>query len=118
VLYYAFDCLWLDGVGLRPLGLLDRKRVLRHVLKSSKPAGVFYADHVEQAGTGLFKAVCQKDCEGIVAKHRLAPYVTRLGHLVQSAQSGLYAKTAQARDVRQIPPATRARNDRQLGRIE
>jgi hypothetical protein len=62
-------------VDLRSLGLLERKRVLRHVLNENKPASVFYADHIEQAGTGLFQVVCQKDCEGIVAKHRLAPYV-------------------------------------------
>jgi len=77
VLYYAFDCLWLDGVDLRPLGLLERKRVLRHVLNENKPAGVFYADHIEQAGVGLFKAVCDRDCEGIVAKHRLVPYTNK-----------------------------------------
>ena len=35
-----------------------------------------YADHVERIGTAFFKAVCQKDCEGIVGKHRDGPYST------------------------------------------
>jgi ATP-dependent DNA ligase len=46
VLYYAFDRLWLDGVDLRPLGLMERKRVLHHLLKTNKPNGVFAADQV------------------------------------------------------------------------
>jgi len=55
---------------------MERKRVLHHVLKTNKPAGVFAADHVERIGTNLFRAVCERDCEGIVAKHRRTPYVT------------------------------------------
>lgn len=31
----------------------------------------------ERRGLELFDAVCQKDLEGIVAKHRLAPYVSK-----------------------------------------
>jgi ATP-dependent DNA ligase len=33
--------------------------------------------HVERRGFKLFEAGCEKDLEGIVAKHRLALYVTR-----------------------------------------
>jgi hypothetical protein len=33
--------------------------------------------HVERRGTQLFEAVCSKDLEGIVAKHLLAPYVSK-----------------------------------------
>ncbi len=76
VLFYAFDCLWLDGQDLRPLALMHRKRVLRHVLSSNKVSGVFFADYVEESGVGLYSAVCERDCEGIVAKHRLGPYTT------------------------------------------
>jgi bifunctional non-homologous end joining protein LigD len=74
VLFYTFDCLWLDGQDLRPLALMHRKRVLRHVLSTNKIAGIFFADYVEEAGVGLYRAVCERDCEGIVAKHRLGPY--------------------------------------------
>jgi ATP-dependent DNA ligase len=35
-----------------------------------------YADHIAQHGTALFQRVCAMDLEGIVAKHRLAPYTT------------------------------------------
>jgi len=75
-LYYVFDLLWLDGQDLRPLPLLDRKAALRQILKLSRVPALLYADHVEGIGTSFYKAVCGKDCEGVVAKHKLAPYVT------------------------------------------
>ena len=77
VLYYVFDCLWLDGVDLRGVGLMERKRVLRHRLKTNKPNDVFAGDQVETLGKALFKAVCERDCEGMIAKHQRAPFVTR-----------------------------------------
>jgi bifunctional non-homologous end joining protein LigD len=72
---YCFDLLWHDREDLRSLPLFDRKRRLRQLINGH--AGLLYAAHVERLGIRLFDAVCQKDCEGIVAKHRDAPYVTR-----------------------------------------
>ncbi len=71
---YCFDLLWHDGEDLRSLPLIDRKRRLRQLVNGH--AGLLYAEHVERCGVDLFRAICQKDCEGIVAKHRNAPYVS------------------------------------------
>jgi bifunctional non-homologous end joining protein LigD len=76
VILYAFDLVWLDGQDLRPLPLLDRKAPLRQVLKASKVPSVLYADHVQRIGTSFFKAICDRDCEGIVGKHKNGPYST------------------------------------------
>jgi bifunctional non-homologous end joining protein LigD len=73
---YAFDLLWLDGQDLRPLPLLERKLALSHLLKLSHTPAILFADHVEGIGTSFYKAVCARDCEGVVAKHKHAPYVT------------------------------------------
>jgi bifunctional non-homologous end joining protein LigD len=73
--FYAFDLLWLNGEDLRPLPLLDRKRRLQQLLRGH--AGLLYAEHIPAKGVDLFQAVCNKDLEGIVAKHRLAPYSTK-----------------------------------------
>jgi hypothetical protein len=35
---------------------------------------ILYADHVEGIGTSFYKAACERDCEGVIAKHRLGPY--------------------------------------------
>jgi bifunctional non-homologous end joining protein LigD len=71
---YAFDLLWHDGDDLRELPLIERKRRLRRVIRASRNPGLLYADHVERYGVKLFSAICQRDCEGIVAKHKLATY--------------------------------------------
>jgi bifunctional non-homologous end joining protein LigD len=73
--FYAFDILWLDGKGLRGRGcpLVERKRILRRVVPT-QPAPVLYADHVEGKRTELFRAACEIDLEGIVAKLRNGLY--------------------------------------------
>jgi hypothetical protein len=35
---------------------------------------IIYASHFKTRGIDLFNAVCQLDLEGIVCKHKLAPY--------------------------------------------
>jgi bifunctional non-homologous end joining protein LigD len=62
--YYAFDLLWSDGHELRDIRLVRRKRLLRGIVRPP----VLYADHFEARGVGLFKAACDRDLEGIVAK--------------------------------------------------
>ena len=62
--YYAFDLLWLDGRDLRHQPLIERKRLLRGLVRPP----VLYADHFEARGLDLFKAACERDLEGIVAK--------------------------------------------------
>jgi bifunctional non-homologous end joining protein LigD len=74
VCFYAFDLLWHDGEDLRSLPLLERKRKLQRLVKGH--AGLLYAEQIETNGTSLFRAICDKDLEGIVCKHRLAPYTT------------------------------------------
>lgn len=73
-LLYCFDLLWLNGEDLRTLPLLERKRRLQPPIKGH--AGLLYAEHIEAKGMDLFRAICAKDLEGMVCKHRLAPYVT------------------------------------------
>ena len=75
-LYYAFDLVWLDSQDLRPLPLLDRKAALRQILKLSKVPAILSADHIEGIGSSFFQAVCARDCEGVVAKHKQGPYTS------------------------------------------
>jgi bifunctional non-homologous end joining protein LigD len=65
--FYAFDLLWLNGRDLRGLPLLERKGVLRQVVPQVG-CRVLYVDHVAGRGVDLFRAVCDADMEGIVAK--------------------------------------------------
>lgn len=72
--FYAFDLLWLNGKDLRGLPLIERKERLRQIVHESRNPALLFADHVEHCGTDFFQIICQKDLEGIVAKHRDSRY--------------------------------------------
>jgi bifunctional non-homologous end joining protein LigD len=72
-LFYAFDCLSLDGRDLRALPLLERKRSLAKLVKGHP--GILYAQHFAgNRGADLFRMVCEQDLEGVVAKRKDAAY--------------------------------------------
>jgi bifunctional non-homologous end joining protein LigD len=72
--FFAFDLLALDGRDLRARPLLERKRLLRRVLRRRRDARVRYLEHVARRGVELFRLACELDLEGIVAKWKDAPY--------------------------------------------
>jgi bifunctional non-homologous end joining protein LigD len=67
------------GEDLRTLPLLERKRRLRRVVARAKRAShrLRYLDHIEANGCGLYRLSCERNLEGIVAKHRGGLYDTR-----------------------------------------
>lgn len=77
--FCAFDLLRLNGKDLPSLPLIERKRALRRVIPNRSPFLV-YVDHVETEGEHLFEVACERDLEGIVAKHRLSRYVLEDGN--------------------------------------
>ena len=70
--FYAFDLLWLDGIDLRERPLSERKTLLRKMLPR-KPRALVYVQHFA-SGTDLFRVVCERDMEGVVAKQASARY--------------------------------------------
>jgi bifunctional non-homologous end joining protein LigD len=72
VTLFAFDLLALGDLDLRPLRLIDRKRLLASLVPRLGP--VRYADHVEGRGEDLLREVVARGLEGIVAKRVDAPY--------------------------------------------
>jgi bifunctional non-homologous end joining protein LigD len=72
--FYAFDLLMLSREDLRPLPLLERKRLLNDIVPD---AGLLRpAPHIMERGTALFDVACRHDLEGIVAKWRYGAYST------------------------------------------
>jgi len=68
----AFDLL-LSGDDIRRQPLIERKNVLRWVLRNAR-GGIQYVEHTEGDGAKMFKAVCKLGLEGIVSKKLTAPY--------------------------------------------
>ena len=71
---YAFDLLSLDGKDLRQLPLIERKSRLARIVESSNCERLLFAQHVDGEGKKLFKEICSRDLEGIVAKRKLGIY--------------------------------------------
>jgi bifunctional non-homologous end joining protein LigD len=64
--YYAFDLLAFGGRDLRPLPLVERKRLLRQVLPTVGP--IRFSEHIERDGEAVFEHAARLRIEGIVAK--------------------------------------------------
>jgi bifunctional non-homologous end joining protein LigD len=73
LVYFAFDLLHLDGWDLRPVGLEERKQVLRRLLESA-PAALRFSDHVRGQGGAFFEAARSAGLEGVISKRAGSPY--------------------------------------------
>jgi bifunctional non-homologous end joining protein LigD len=74
--FYAFDLLWLDGEDLRRLSLVERKKRLKKLVKTSKNRSLLFADHISGRGVDLYQMICEGNQEGIVAKRKNSKYST------------------------------------------
>ena len=73
--FYAFDLLYQDGKDLRSLPLLERKRRLRQLIPLL-PSRLLYVGHITERGNDLYREVCRRDLEGIVAKWQHGTYLS------------------------------------------
>jgi len=70
--YFVFDLLGFEDFDLRPLPLVERKRLLRELLPRHGP--VRFADHIEEAGEAFYREAARMRLEGLMAKRADAPY--------------------------------------------
>ena len=66
---------------MRQLPLIQRKDKLREVIDKSGLPDVLCGKYVEGRGVDLFKAVCEHNLEGMVAKRKIGMYATVSGWL-------------------------------------
>ena len=53
--------------------LIERKRLLRGIVPGSE-SRLLYVEHYAATGIDLFRAACEADLEGLVAKHKNGLY--------------------------------------------
>src|SRR5258708_3409525 len=70
--YYLFDVLYCNGFDVRKTPLLQRKDLLRQMLRADDQ--VRYWEHQLKKGKELYAAAKQKGLEGIVGKQVESPY--------------------------------------------
>ena len=79
--YFVFDLLYLHGFDLRPVPLIERKRLLEELLgdEAERPGAIRYSDHVAGRGAQMRRRACQAGAEGIVSKRADSPYISGRG---------------------------------------
>ncbi|HYD18893.1 MAG TPA: non-homologous end-joining DNA ligase [Patescibacteria group bacterium] len=76
LVFYAFDLLYHDGVDLRGVLLIERKKALAELLDEAGCHRILYTEHFESAGAQLFEKVCGMQMEGIVCKQKQSKYAS------------------------------------------
>jgi len=76
--YYAFDCLYLDGRDLRETPLLRRKELLEKLIGTDGGA-IRYSAHFEEDGKLVLQRACALGLEGIISKASQSVYVSGRG---------------------------------------
>jgi bifunctional non-homologous end joining protein LigD len=74
IILYASDLLHLDGKDLRQQTLLERRASLKQLVGADDQSRIQFSDEFDGDGDALFKACAERELEGIVSKHALAPY--------------------------------------------
>jgi DNA ligase D len=76
LLFYAFDCLHLDGWDLTPVPLVARKRLLEALIRphTGPQTALQWSEHLQGDGATVLARVCDLHLEGLVSKRAEAPY--------------------------------------------
>jgi len=70
--FYLFDIVYFNGYDLHKVPLIERKKLLRLVLRDD--SRIRYSDHVVAQGEDLYKLAVERRLEGLVAKQIASPY--------------------------------------------
>ena len=105
LLYYVFDVLWVDGLSVTHLPLLERKEILKALLPQESI--IKYSDHLHASGKDFFEIAVTKGLEGVMAKKADSLYYPGV-----RTQQWLKIKTHRRQEV-VIGGFTKGRNSRQ-----
>jgi len=77
VVYFVFDLPFIDGQDLRAARLDDRRALLQQRLPVGTSEHVRFSAGFEAAHGAAIETACRMNLEGLIAKRRDAPYVSR-----------------------------------------
>ena len=72
--YYVFDLLFLDGINLTKLPLIERKALLEPLITRHPLHAVFYSEHFVSDNDQFLQHACSLRLEGVISKLANAPY--------------------------------------------
>lgn len=71
---YLFDCLYYEGIDLTGLPLLERKSVLKDIVRYRDP--LRFNPHQTTDASAMLRDACEQGAEGIIAKRAESRYVS------------------------------------------
>jgi bifunctional non-homologous end joining protein LigD len=76
LVFYAFDIPYLNGYDLTQVPLVDRKTILKRLLKlqSRSKGPIRYSDHLSGDASAIFAHACKGALEGLVGKRKDSSY--------------------------------------------
>jgi bifunctional non-homologous end joining protein LigD len=72
LVYYVFDILWLDGINLVNLPLVERQQILKQIMPESNI--IRFSDSIEDYGIDFYNIAKENNLEGIIAKRKDSVY--------------------------------------------
>ena len=72
LVYYVFDILWLDGISLMNLPLVERQNILKQITPESNI--IRYSDSIDDYGIDFYNIAKENGLEGIIAKRKDSLY--------------------------------------------
>lgn len=72
--FYLFDILSYNGQDLTEIPLIDRKKILKLLLKQKKLTHLRFSGHIEEKGKAFFQKAKKEGLEGIIAKRKKSAY--------------------------------------------
>ncbi|AAZ98200.1 DNA ligase, ATP-dependent, putative [Thiobacillus denitrificans ATCC 25259] len=77
IVYYVFDLPFYDGYDLRAAPLVARKALLAGLLDTPHSDALRLSESFDAAPRDILASACKMGLEGVIAKRRDAPYVSR-----------------------------------------
>ncbi len=77
IVYFVFDCPYLNGYDLREVPLIERRALLEKALARAAPDSVRFSSQFGTDPDELVAAACKLGLEGVIGKRRDSRYVTR-----------------------------------------
>ncbi len=77
IICYLFDVPFFEGYDLRKVPLQDRRRLLRQLIEHKGSDRVRFSEDFPGDVASVLDNVCRLQLEGVIAKRRDAPYVSR-----------------------------------------
>jgi len=74
IVFFAFDLPWCDGHDLTRVPLIERRRLLAHLIGTRQEGRLRLSEAQEGNGPAVFRTICAHGLEGVISKRKDSAY--------------------------------------------